>query len=211
MLLALAAAAAFAAVARAGDEHHRRVAAELLVIGGDARGLAAGTLPPARREAARARIAGALSSLPLAIRRAGGDAAPVAALAAAARQGDWNAFVAATEALQRGYPHDLATIVSAERSAARLLVGESIHRESCAACHDAAQPDAGLAARNLYEQFASTPRDEFAARLLLGVRGDRSTAYRNPFSDLELGALMLWYESAGARPALPDRVSRSPR
>ncbi len=198
----LAAAAAFSAAARASDEHHRRLAAELLVVAGDARSLALGTLPPGRREGVRARVAGALSSLPLAIRRVGGDTAPVAVLAAAARRGDWRAFVAGAEALQRSYPHDLHSIVAPERSPARVRVGESIHRESCAGCHDATQPDGaqpvpGLAARNLYEQFAATPRDEFAARLLLGVRGDRSTAYRNPFSDLELGALMLWYESGG--------------
>jgi hypothetical protein len=41
------------------------------------------------------------------------------------------------------------------------------------------------------------PREEFAARLLAGVRGDASTAHRNPFSDLELGALIAWYASGG--------------
>ena len=43
-------------------------------------------------------------------------------------------------------------------------------------------------------QAQRLPRGEFAARLLLGVRGDRGTAWRNPFGDLELGALLAYYE-----------------
>jgi hypothetical protein len=51
-----------------------------------------------------------------------------------------------------------------------------------------------LPALNLVEEAKRMPREEFAARLLLGVRGDRSTAYRNPFSDLELASLVAYYE-----------------
>jgi len=59
---------------------------------------------------------------------------------------------------------------------------------------DAPAADTKLPAFNLFEQARRTPRAEFAARLLIGVRGDRSTAWRNPFSDLELGALLAYYE-----------------
>lgn len=69
--------------------------------------------------------------------------------------------------------------------------------QACAGCHDAPAVDTRWPARNLFEQAAAMPRAEFAARLYLGVRGDRSTAYRNPFSDLELGALMAWYANGG--------------
>ncbi|HEX6296938.1 MAG TPA: hypothetical protein VFZ74_10195 [Burkholderiales bacterium] len=41
--------------------------------------------------------------------------------------------------------------------------------------------------------------EELAARLLNGVRGDASTAHRNPFGDLEIGALIAYYR-AGVRP-----------
>ena len=51
-----------------------------------------------------------------------------------------------------------------------------------------------LPAFNLFEQARRAPREEFAARLLIGVRGDRSTAWRNPFSDLEIGALLVYYQ-----------------
>ena len=80
-----------------------------------------------------------------------------------------------------------------------LNLGASIHRSTCAGCHDAPSMDSLLPAKNLAAQLASMPREEFAARLLLGVRGDRTTAWRNPFSDSELAALMAWYASAAAR------------
>ncbi len=174
-------------------EHARRVAAELVVVAGDARRLAQGAALPLERAGLRARIAGSLASLPLLLRHAGSDAEAVPVLRAAAARGDWSALGAALRTLQRAHPFDPGALASAPPTPERLALGKAIHAQSCAACHDAPAADAALPARDLYAMARSAPRAEFAARLLLGVRGDRSTAYRNPFSDLELGALLAWY------------------
>ena len=79
-------------------------------------------------------------------------------------------------------------------------------------CEDGAHAGAE---REHAEEAKRMPREEFAARLLLGVRGDRSTAYRNPFSDLELAALIATYEhgepAAVAAPRSPMTAGQKPR
>ena len=197
LVLAFAVTASFAGGAAARDEHHRRLAAELLVMAGDARRLAADDATPVQRDGLRARLGGALSSLPMLLRRAGGDPAVVPTLHAAAARGDWRALRAALDGLQRAHPHDLDAIASATATPERIRLGRAIHAEACAGCHDAPAVDTRLPAHDLRAQVGAMPRAEFAARLYLGVRGDRSTAYRNPFSDLELGALVAFYASGG--------------
>lgn len=206
LVLALAATAAFATGAAAQDEHRRRLAADLLVIAGDAARLAAGADTPLQRDGLRARVVGELSALPLLMRRAGSGASAVPGLRDAAARGDWRALRSALEALQRVHPHDLDAIALASPTPERLRLGQAIHAQVCAGCHDAPAVDTRWPARNLFEQAEAMPRAEFAARLYLGVRGDRSTAYRNPFSDLELGALMAWYANGG-RAAGADQPS----
>jgi len=192
-VLAFAAAAVFSAAAAAQDEHQRRLAAELTVMLGDARRIEANTESPQHREGLHARLAGALSSLPLLLRRAAGDAAAVPALRDALARRDWRALRSGLGALQRKHPFDAGTLLPAQATPERLRLGEAIHRQACAGCHEAPATDTQLPAFNLFEQAKSMPREEFAARLLIGVRGDRSTAWRNPFSDLEIGALLAYY------------------
>lgn len=194
-VLAFAAVAVFSAAAAAQGEHQRRLAAELIVMAGDVRRMASATEPALHREGLQARLAGALSSLPLLLRRANGDANAVSALRAALERRDWRALGAALESLKRKYPLDLAGLLPQKATPERLRLGAAIHRQACAGCHDAPAADTPLPAFNLFEQARTMPRTEFAARLLIGVRGDRSTAWRNPFSDLELGALMAYYEN----------------
>jgi len=227
-LLALIA-AVFSAAAAAQDEHRRRLAAELTVMAGDVRRAASGSEPALHREGLQDRLAGALSSLPLLLRRAGAcegpppgprpegrgdgsslrsmdyaavglgrpgaDCSAVPALRAALARRDWRSLSAALNVLQRKYPLDLTGLLPAQATPERLRLGAAIHQQACAGCHEAPTMETRLPAFNLFEQVRNMPRAEFAARLLIGVRGDRSTAWRNPFSDLELGALMAYYET----------------
>ena len=193
-VLAFAAAAVFSAAAAAQGEHERRLAAELTVMLGDLRRIEANSESQQPREGLHARLAGALSSLPLLLRRAAGDAAAVPSLRTALAKRNWRALRAGLAALQRKYPFEAGEILPRAATPERLRLGEAIHRQACAGCHDAPAADTQLPAFNLFEQSKRTPRAEFAARLLIGVRGDRSTAWRNPFSDLELGALLAYYE-----------------
>lgn len=165
-------------------------------MAGDARRLAAGAGGPLEREGLVKRLNGALSSLPLLLRRADGDAKPVAALRAALARGDWRAFVATLAPLKQRHAFDARALLAAAPTREMLALGAAIHQSTCAGCHDAAGGDTLLPAFNLSRQIKSMPREEFAARLLLGVRGDRTTAWRNPFSDAELAALIAWNAAA---------------
>lgn len=182
--------------ARAEDAHQRRVAAELVVIGGDLRRLIHEPVGPRERQGLEQRLAGALSSLPLALRRGGADAAPVGELRMAVKQRDWRAMATGVEMLKRRHPFDARRLLGAEPTPAVLALGASIHKTTCASCHDAPWGDVLLPARNLATQLKSMPAEEFAARLLLGVRGDKTTALANPFSEGELAALIAWYAQA---------------
>ncbi|MBE7524323.1 MAG: hypothetical protein HS109_18325 [Burkholderiales bacterium] len=196
LVLAFAAWVAWVPQAAAQGEHERRLAAELTILAGDVRLLDEAALPPLRMAGLRERIAGALSSLPLLLRRAGGDPGTVPVLRDGWARSDWRALRAALAVLRERHPFDAGALLPTRPTPAQRAVGAAIHREVCAGCHDAPAADTKLPALDLRAQAKRMPREEFAARLLLGVRGDRSTAYRNPFSDLELAALVAWYEDA---------------
>jgi len=196
-VLAFAAAVVSTAAAAQG-EHQRRLAAELAVMAGDVRRIQSPGELPLHREGLRARLAGALSSLPLLMRRAEADPAAVPALRAALAKRDWRALQAGLETLRHRHPFAAGALLPNEATPERLRLGEAIHRQACAGCHEAPVTETQLPAFNLFEQSRRTPREEFAARLLIGVRGDRSTAWRNPFSDLELAALLAYYENGKA-------------
>jgi mono/diheme cytochrome c family protein len=118
-----------------------------------------------------------------------------AALRAALEKRDWRALRAGLDALKKRHPFEAGALLPREATPERLRLGAAIHRQACAGCHEAPATDTPLPAFNLFEQAKRTPREEFAARLLIGVRGDRGTAWRNPFSDLELGALLAYYRN----------------
>ena len=182
-----------AAAASAQDEHGRRLGAELVVMAGDLRTLVAASVPPRRLEGVRARLAGALSSLPMLLRRTGADPAVVAGMREALSRRDWNALGGALARLRRSHPLDLGTILPASPTPQRLRAAEAIHRQSCAGCHDAPAADVALPASNLFEMARTMPAEEFAARLLNGVRGDTRSAHANPFGDPEIAALIAFY------------------
>ena len=234
-MLACAAAALCSVAAAAQGEHERRLAAELAVMAGDLRRIRSPDELPLHREGLRARLAGASSSLPLLLRRAGGcegpppdprpggrgdsgslrsmkyaavglgrpgaDCAAVPALRQSLARSDWRALRAGLDALTKRHPFAAGALLPQAATPERLRLGEAIHRQACAGCHDAPATGTPLPAFNLFEQAKRLPRAEFAARLLLGVRGDRGSAWRNPFSDLELGALLAYYENGDAAAA----------
>ncbi|MDP2135289.1 MAG: hypothetical protein Q8J99_16935, partial [Sulfuritalea sp.] len=164
ILAGLAAACCCAAVQAAG-EHQRRLAAEITVMAGDTRRLVLQEGGVLERKGLEQRLAGALASLPLLLRRAQGDSATVSALRAAYKQRDWRRLAAQLETLKKRHPFDARHLLGAAPTREVLALGASIHTSTCGACHD--QPsgaDTLLPAKNLAAQLKSMPRDEFAAR-----------------------------------------------
>ncbi|MBI5901728.1 MAG: hypothetical protein HZB40_21230 [Rhodocyclales bacterium] len=193
LLIGLAAACCCAAAQAAGD-HTRRLGAELVVMAGDTRRLILHEGGPLERKGLEQRLGGALASLPMLLRRAQGDPAPVAALRASHGRRDWRRLAMQIETLKRRHSFDARGLLGATPTREVLALGASIHGATCAGCHDSpADADTLLPARNLAAQLKSMPREEFAARLWLGVRGDQSTALANPFSEEELAALICRY------------------
>ncbi|MDX9994130.1 MAG: cytochrome c [Rhodocyclaceae bacterium] len=194
--LALVAACCWAAAgtARAAGEEAQRLAAEIAIMAGDARRLVQDPVRPLERTGLERRLAGALASLPLTLRRAGGDPSPVPKLRQLVGRHDWPALLAQLNDLKRRHPFDAGRLLRAAASHDDIALGASIHRSTCAGCHDSpGAEDQSLPAKNLAAQMQSMPPEEFAARLWLGVRGDSGTALANPFSEAELAALVAWY------------------
>ena len=163
-------------------------------MAGDVRRLHHEQLRPIERQGLEQRLAGSLSSLPLSLRRAGGDSAAAMELRRRLEQRDWPGLTRGVRELGQRYPFDARPLLASVGAGAPARTGAEIHRTTCAGCHDTpADIDTLLPAQRLPAQLKSMSREEFAARLWLGVRGDKSTGYANPFSDQELAALIAWY------------------
>jgi mono/diheme cytochrome c family protein len=178
----------------AGNTIEQRLAAEIMIMAGDARRLVQEVVPPLERSGLEQRLAGGIASLPLTLRRIGGDISTLSDLRLMASQRDWQTMLERLNDLQHRYPFDARRLLTAAPTREVVALGASIHRSTCAGCHESpGTADQLLPAKNLAAQMQSMPAAEFAARLWLGVRGTHETAYANPFSEAELAALIAWY------------------
>jgi len=173
----------------------QQLAAELVVLAGDVRRLRYEKAGPLETLGLEKRLLGGVASLPLTLRRVGADGAIATELRQNMVRRDWSSLADQLDALKHRYPFDARPFLDAESTSAMRKLGEKIHHEICGGCHDNPMTqDTLLPAKTLVSQLKSMPREEFAARLWLGVRGDKFTAYSNPFSHNELAALIAWYE-----------------
>ena len=184
----------------------RRVAAELLVLSGDVARLSAPGLSPARRKGLAERIGGGLAALDLLLRLAdeeagrtphpGAHARSVAALRGALAAGDLAALAAGLRTLAAGYPLQVPAILPLVETPARRARGKALHERLCAGCHDGpADAEAERPAMSLFAEARRLSPAEFAARMLIGIRGDVVTGISNPFSDEEIASLMVYYRA----------------
>jgi hypothetical protein len=193
----LAAAALIAAAvspAWATGEHERRLAAVLVVLEGDARRLAGPVLGERERSAVSARLHGGLAVLGLLFRQAG-LAPPVTPVALRELLDAGQPQVLATRLgqLTERYPLDLGILHPVTPTAARRQLAQRLHQTYCAGCHDRPDPGSAMPLYILQEMAAAMPVREFAARLLISVRGDHLTSLANPFSDDQLALLLAHY------------------
>lgn len=198
LLVAVALLAALPAAAQ--DERLRALSAELAVIAGDARALAAPTTAPRRRAGLAQRIASSLGSLGMTVRDAF-QANPgreqqflgeVQALRALFNSGDVQGLSRKVNRLMALSPLDISYFEPLEPTPLRMGTGRSLYRQLCKGCHEHPDPQALNPAPDLFAMAATEPRGEFVARLLGGIHGDRTTTLENPFSDEEIASLMVY-------------------
>ena len=65
----------------------------------------------------------------------------------------------------------------------------AVYRQLCHGCHVATMPGAENPAEPLDRMARTLPRDEFLARMLLGVRGTPEIGLANPLTPFEIGAM----------------------
>lgn len=196
-------------------EHSRRAGAELLVLRGDLDRLAQEVLPAEQVLGLQARIRGSLAALPLLLRLADQELQReppdlhvekrLEPLHGTANE----ALRSRLRTLSERYPFRATGILPATPSPRRLSLARELHQSLCAGCHDSPATGQERPAFNLFDQARALPRREFAARMLIGIRGDVLTGLGNPFTDEELAALIAYYGNAGGPPGAVGMSSNS--
>lgn len=195
-VLFLALVAAPAGPANAQGEHSRRAGAELRVVAGDIDRLITTPESTARHRGLIERIRGALAPMDILLRLAdqeGGRAAgnyrtELARLSASLDAMDLITASQITNELIGQFPLEpLRTTVDSSINALAL------HNKLCAHCHDNPVSHVERPAYNLFTEARALPADEFLARMLIGVRGDRVTGIDNPLTDQQIDALITLY------------------
>ena len=185
-------------------EHTRRVAAELLVMQSDAqRMFTSPELSTLHQTGLKKRIGGGLAGLTLLLRLADQENHVYSAkteqrvdkLRSALRNRNYEAFGDSLSVLINEYPLTTSQLLPAVRTPERIAIAKKLHATTCAACHDTPNEAAERPAFNLFMQSNNMPLVEFAARMLVGVRGDRMTGLGNPLSDDQIAALIAYYQS----------------
>jgi len=187
--------------ARGAGAAYRELGVQVAMIAGDARMLVNPAAAPPRREALSARIRSNLGSLNMTARRAAeveGQANPdlatrIRALRALLAAGDFAALSRQANQLAAAYPFDASYFEPLVVTPARLETGRSIYRQYCLGCHYSPESSDGNAAPDLFYMARTVPREEFFARLLGGIYGDRTTSLENPFTDEELASLAAYF------------------
>jgi len=190
---------------RAQGEHARRVAAELLVMQGDARKLLQLPAPTKlHRIGLEDRLRGGLAGLAILLRLADqelarkppGSRSIVNKARAALQHNDLLRFKKIISELIARYPLASTGILPAGATAQRLKTARQLHETICAGCHDEPDTEVPRPAYNLSTEARTMPPAEFAARMILGLRGDRITGIANPLSDEEIAALIAYYKTS---------------
>ena len=188
----------------AQGEHGRRAAAELLIMRGDLRQLTARPAPSAQHiKGLKDRLHGSLTTIAVLLRLADEEAgrpppdtnALEQNLRQSLKQNNTRELDAKLSDLIKTYALRTTGILPADPSPERLAKGKEIHESLCAGCHNEPDLDTQRPARNLTAQLKTMSAQEFVARLIIGVRGDRVTGISNPFSDDDLNALIAFYRS----------------
>ena len=191
--------------------------AELLVLHADARKNFRTEPSDPRSRGLHNRISAALATLPLTCRRyasasskpPGGDGrfiARIRQLPELFGSDDAALFLSSVEELAGDAPFDTSYFVLDREGGKDEREAGEVYRRICHGCHVAPVPGSENPAEPLHRMARDLPREEFFARMLLGVRGTPDIGLSNPLTALEIGAMtrFLIAESAPRGPS-PDR------
>ena len=220
VILFILAAAAPAAAADPKEIRDRSICpAELLVVRADARKYfeAESGAPLAR--GLRNRISAALATLSITCRRyAAATSMPFddeTEFVARIRQlrrwfgaGERMRFTEALDALTGRTPFPIAHFLHDRHGDQDERDAGAVYRQLCHGCHAAPMVGSENPAEPLDDMARSLPREEFFARMLLGVRGTPEIGLSNPLTASEIGA-MRRFLVAGRTPR--GELDRSPR
>lgn len=193
------------AVGHAQGEHARRVAAELLVLRGDLRRWAGDDFSSRQKKGLSDRIRGALAGLDLLLRLADQEAGrgpqpqyhhdSVNALRRSFAIGSLTKNDTDFDGLIAAYPLRASALTPSKVTDDRLMSARKLHDDLCAGCHDEPDLEIERPAYNLFGEAKRLSPPEFAARLIVGVRGDRVTGIDNPLTDQQIGDLFAFYRA----------------
>lgn len=189
--------------ASAQGEHGRRAATELLVLSGDVQKLANEKLSGLHIKGLKDRIGGGLAGLEIMLRLADQEAGrkPVdytldlQKIRKSWLAHDLAALTSKLSNLLTMHPLDTGGILPAKATKTALIAAKNLHEELCAACHDEPDLEVPRPAFNLFKEARRLPANEFAARMMVGVRGDRVTGIDNPLTDAQISALIHYYKT----------------
>ena len=167
----------------------RNFTAVLQVLQGDVRRLEGADLPAVQRPAVEARVKSFLNVLPLMAREylsadAGLEQATVLRLRKLAvdyRQGRSEAFGRTLEGLPA--------------TGSQIRWAGSLYANQCISCHGYQAPKDRMPAPDLFAWAHEMKLKEFAARLIVGVRGTPKIGLRNPLSKDQMAALVAYFDS----------------
>ena len=200
VLSVLTAAAPAAAAASTALRDRLLCPAELLVVRADARRHLEiePTAPLAR--GLKNRIGVALATLPLTCRRY--LAAPSVRVAdepgfidrtrrlrALFEAGEWTPFLETLDALSAQAPFESAPFLHDREGDRDEREARGVYLQHCHGCHVAPGADSENPAERLDDMARNLPREEFLARMLLGVRGTPEIGLSNPLTASEIGAM----------------------
>jgi hypothetical protein len=189
----------------AEGEHSRRAATELLVLRGDIQKLTKNNLSGLHIKGLKDRIGGGLAGLEIMLRLADQEAGkkPIDYIPDLNNiRKSWGAFnltalADGLDRLQTIHPFAASGILPAKATISAMAAAKNLHEDLCAACHDEPDLEVPRPAFNLFKEAQQLPESEFAARMSVGVRGDRITGIDNPLTDAQISALISYYKTTG--------------
>ena len=174
--------------------------AELLVVRADVRKHGEIASGASLARGLRNRISSTLATLPITCRRyaaavsmPSGDAQRFVTLIRQLRvlfdAGDRARFAEALDTLTTRAPFVTTSFLRDRDGDEDEREAGAIYRQLCHGCHVATVPDAENPAEPLDHMARNLPRDEFLARMLLGIRGTPEIGLANPLTPFEIGAM----------------------